>query len=140
MCEKYWFMFLGHLLGDYFFQNNWMALNKKKPTSEGYYACLFHCFIYTVIVSLCLLITNYQVSLVQFWLIFFSHWIFDRYELIEKYANFVGIRIWNSKIDLNHLDVPFTKEESIHLSFGVFVYIVMDNTAHLFLMTLIIMT
>lgn len=34
---------IGHLVGDYLLQNDWMALNKK----QGSWACALHCLIWT---------------------------------------------------------------------------------------------
>jgi hypothetical protein len=39
---------IGHLVGDYLLQNDWMALNKKKSTTP----CLIHCLLWTA--SVCL--------------------------------------------------------------------------------------
>jgi hypothetical protein len=33
---------IGHLVGDYLLQNDWMALNKKKAGAMGFLACLIH--------------------------------------------------------------------------------------------------
>lgn len=42
---------VGHLVGDYLLQNDWMALNKKKPTATGELACCIHCAIWTISVT-----------------------------------------------------------------------------------------
>lgn len=38
---------IGHLVGDYLLQNDWMALNKKKPGRIGAVTCSVHAFIWT---------------------------------------------------------------------------------------------
>jgi hypothetical protein len=38
---------IGHLVGDYLLQNDWMALNKKKPGIEGLLACMIHAMLWT---------------------------------------------------------------------------------------------
>lgn len=38
---------IGHLVGDYLLQNDWMALNKKSPGPHGNTACVVHCAIWT---------------------------------------------------------------------------------------------
>lgn len=38
---------IGHLVGDYLLQNDWMALNKKKPGSDGALACAVHATLWT---------------------------------------------------------------------------------------------
>lgn len=40
-------LLIGHMLGDYIFQNDWMAKNKTK----SHWACLVHCFWYTVAIA-----------------------------------------------------------------------------------------
>lgn len=41
---------IGHIVGDYLVQTDWMALNKKKPGIEGFFACLVHACIWTMCV------------------------------------------------------------------------------------------
>lgn len=38
---------IGHLVGDYLLQNDWMALNKKKPGLNGVAACALHTSLWT---------------------------------------------------------------------------------------------
>lgn len=38
---------IGHLVGDYLLQTDWMAANKKAPGSGGFWACWVHCVIWT---------------------------------------------------------------------------------------------
>jgi hypothetical protein len=40
---------MGHLIGDFLLQSDWMALNKKKRT----WPCTVHCLIYAITVVLC---------------------------------------------------------------------------------------
>lgn len=40
---------VGHLIGDYLLQNDWMALNKKKAT----FPCAVHCLIWSLSVMVC---------------------------------------------------------------------------------------
>ena len=44
-------LLVGHLLGDYIFQNDWMALNKTKMTLKGWAACAVHAWVYTTCVA-----------------------------------------------------------------------------------------
>lgn len=39
---------IGHLVGDYLLQNDWMALNKKTSGGVGDNACCVHCVIWTL--------------------------------------------------------------------------------------------
>lgn len=43
---------IGHLVGDYLLQNDWMALNKKHPGLNGLLACVIHSAIWAL--SVCL--------------------------------------------------------------------------------------
>lgn len=43
---------IGHLVGDYLLQNDWMANNKKRKDWTGFLACEIHCFLWTC--SVCL--------------------------------------------------------------------------------------
>ena len=56
---------VGHLVGDYLLQNDWMALNKKKETRTGYWACNVHCVIWTVCV----------MTFAQWWTAVNGYWI-----------------------------------------------------------------
>jgi Protein of unknown function (DUF3307) len=42
---------IGHLVGDYLLQNDWMALNKKKPGMAGTLPCTIHAFLWTMAVT-----------------------------------------------------------------------------------------
>ena len=44
---------VGHLIGDYLLQNDWMAMNKKKSGENGWTACWVHCSLYTLAVMIC---------------------------------------------------------------------------------------
>jgi len=72
---------MGHLVGDYLIQNDWMALNKKKSTI----ICTVHCALWAT--SVCIL------AWWPLWvwpILFITHFIQDRTNLIIKYMNFVG--------------------------------------------------
>jgi hypothetical protein len=70
--------FLCHLVGDYFFQSDWMALNKNSKTIP----CLVHVILYTIIF---LFITH---SLLALFLIAFTHFIIDRWS-VAKYIIYI---------------------------------------------------
>lgn len=145
-----WFIWLlfGHLFGDYVFQNNWMALNKK----VNKIACVLHCSVYTITVMLFLVIgAGLSASLLTVFLIFSSHYILDSTSLVEKWMRFYKIRSWStyvpiskdktkhSGIDINKCrEESFNIEESLVTVFGAFIYVVIDNTLHLFAMFLIL--
>lgn len=104
-----------HLIGDYIVQNDWMALNKKKPGRLGFFACLVHCITYSVPF---LLITD---NLYQFAVIFVTHFIIDRWHLVDW---FLAIRN-----GVNHIDnFGFSTERPGYIS--IWLYIITDNVFH----------
>lgn len=104
-----------HLLGDFITQNDWMALNKKKPTLTGFLACQVHCILYAL--PFLLLGTPFQV-----FLIYFSHYAIDRSNLV---AWFLAYR--NGVKDIHNFG--FSHERPSFIS--VWLFIITDNTFHL---------
>ena len=73
-------LLLGHLVGDWMFQNDWMARGKQRHlfTKE----ILVHCLVYTAVVAATLWIAtlNYTASppyITVLTIIFISHWLID---------------------------------------------------------------
>lgn len=81
MQETLAFAIVGHLVGDYLLQNDWMALNKKKQTLP----CVVHCAIWTACVCLFA-----GWGLVPACILFITHFIQDRTRVISLYMNVVG--------------------------------------------------
>lgn len=75
---------IGHLAGDYLFQNDWMALNKKQHS----FHCAVHCFIW----SLCVTAFAGWWSPWTFAVLFTTHFIQDRSGLISAWMNLIGQR------------------------------------------------
>ena len=73
---------IGHLVGDFILQNDWMALNKKKST----YHCAVHCLIWTASVAL----MCGQFGMVGIALLFVTHFIQDRTNAISNWMELVG--------------------------------------------------
>lgn len=104
---------LAHLVGDYIFQNDWMALGKYRSK----WIALFHGIFYTIPF---VFLTNDMVSL---FIIGFTHSIIDHW----KISDFVGqIKNWNFKTHNG-----FSTERPIWLT--VWIGIITDNTIHLFI-------
>lgn len=143
--EILFLMLLGHCIGDYLFQTSWMAFNKKVKSKAGLTACVTHCIVYTSIVfatmfmSTKFLITVINQNILEFIsifiLIFFSHFLLDRYHFVNWWTKTMGIRSWDSHIYKHKAQL--STNESINLTFGTFVYIMIDNTMHILLMYLI---
>lgn len=72
---------VGHLVGDYLLQNDWMALNKKAAT----FACSVHCAIWATVV--CLMA---GWPLVVFAVLFALHFTQDRTNVVQWYMRTIG--------------------------------------------------
>lgn len=66
-------LIIGHLVGDYILQNNWMAMNKSK----NWLALIIHSLVYTTAVFLFSLFAG-GIGLVAILIIFLAHIILDR--------------------------------------------------------------
>lgn len=107
--------FLLHLIGDYIIQNDWMATNKKNKNWEGLLACLTHCLTYSLPF---IFISNWSAVL----MIFGSHYIIDRYHLIEW---FIALKNGGDpKVKLG-----FSPDRPLVLT--LWLYIITDNVFHL---------
>jgi len=119
-------LILGHLVGDYLFQADWMAYNKARKDIVGWMTCLAHCAVY----SLCMgLAFNFLtgISLGDAGLVaaiaFVAHFPIDK----TSFA-----KVWMRAI--------LGKGQNVGPNFDVqsmfywFVYVVVDNTMHLVLM------
>ena len=132
-----WFasLLLGHLVGDYILQNDYMALNKKK----NWTACLIHCFIYTF--TICLALNgHFKISFLLIVLIFMSHIVLDKTNFVENAMSLMGTRSIlsniprNEKGEIDFKSTNMTAEQIIKTIFGCFIYIAVDNTLHLLMM------
>lgn len=73
--------FLGHMVGDYIFQNDWMAENKKSQT----FPCLVHCLIWATCVTLFA-----GWGWIPFLALFAFHFIQDRTYAIRNWMHMIG--------------------------------------------------
>lgn len=73
---------IGHLVGDYLLQNDWMALNKKKKT----FNCVVHVTLWTF--AVCFFTGWWNPFAVA--VLWASHFIQDRTSIIMGYMNLVG--------------------------------------------------
>lgn len=132
-----WFqLLLGHLVGDYLLQNQWMALNKSKNTWIGWLSATVHCLLYTL--AVCLFMWNFQFI----WIIavFFSHFFIDKFGLGEVYMKYIkrcGLQDYIYDVNRNsYYQDNNTGQDMLTGGFRAFVYAVTDNTMHLVLMFL----
>lgn len=116
-------LIIGHFVGDYLLQNQWMALTKSRPGRQGDIACTAHVMLYTLSVA----------SWADVWspwflaAVFIPHWIIDRWSvgnLILTFKNGYGLmETW--KHDEGTLEMQIWK-----LAFAAPIYIMNDNTLH----------
>lgn len=72
---------VGHLVGDYLAQNDWMAANKKKAS----FPCLVHCILWAA--SVCAFAGWGWPSFI---VLFVFHFIQDRTNIVAWWMNFIG--------------------------------------------------
>ncbi|MBW7883240.1 MAG: DUF3307 domain-containing protein [Caldilineaceae bacterium] len=84
-------LLVGHFVGDWMLQNDWMARNKHGRWWS--LPCLVHCFVYTVIMLGALLFTGpYTYSqMLNFGLvIYISHWLIDGFDLARTWGRLIN--------------------------------------------------
>lgn len=125
-------LILGHMIGDYLFQNKWMAMNK----SASSFKCFIHCLIYTISVS----VTTYPILHGWLWsgIVFISHYPIDRWSLADKWLDLINGRSLRDFMDNGKKDIPLALDfDNYHIlrgGFTAFVYAVTDNTIHIVLL------
>lgn len=122
-------MLLGHLVGDYLLQNDWMALGKSKHDGMGWLTCIVHCLLYTL--AVCTIM--WQWSVMWFVIVFLSHFIIDKFGIPEMYLRFINGRSIGKFIE-NTENAVYTPHIGLRSGITVFVYVVCDNTMHLLIM------
>jgi Protein of unknown function (DUF3307) len=124
-----------HGIGDYFIQNDWMALNKKKKGWEGELACQIHCITYSLPF---LFIGSWYAMLC----IYVTHYAIDRTNIVA-YALAIknNVRkdksVFNSKLEIYEgkkggYDISnfgFSKERPAFIT--IWLYIITDNLCHI---------
>lgn len=128
------FILLGHLVGDYLFQNKWMAMNK----SASHFKCLVHSAIYTL--AVCAI----TLPVIQDWrwglIVFVSHYPIDRWGLADRWLDLIHGRSLRDFLANGGKNVPYGMDAFTYVplraGFTAVVYTVVDNTMHLILMLL----
>lgn len=122
-----------HALGDYLIQNDYMALNKKKKGWHGHIACQIHCITYA-------LPFWYFYGIKVAFGVYLSHFIIDRYHLIEMFLairNGLIKKPWTDEAgcrhsiayQLAHVDnFGYSPERPVLIT--VWLYIIVDNIFH----------
>jgi hypothetical protein len=118
-------MLLGHLVGDYLLQNDWMAKNKADNNLEGWCAAFIHCILYTL--AVCLFMWNFQLIWIA--VVFLSHFPIDKFAFGKWYLKHIkGMEMDDYRAYLSYGE--------LHAGFTAVIYTVTDNTMHLVLMFL----
>jgi hypothetical protein len=115
-------LLLGHLVGDYLLQNEWMAQNKAKNTWVGWLAAIIHCIIYTL--AVCTIM--WEWNLIWVIAVFFSHFFIDKFAFGYWYLKHI------KGLDTYSYKMVYLSE--LRAGFNAVIYTVTDNTMHLLLM------
>lgn len=115
-------LLLGHLVGDYLLQNEWMAQNKSTNTLKGWLAATIHCLIYTL--AVCTIM--WEWNLVWVIAVFFSHFFIDKFAFGYWYLKHI------KGLDTYSYKMVFLSE--LRAGFNAIIYTATDNTMHLLLM------
>ncbi len=99
-------LLLGHLIGDYILQDDWMAKNKTSSTL----VCLVHCVLYTFGCFSC---AFWWLPLWAYPVIFVFHFPVDRWRLARRWMSIMGQETFATGV------------------FAPWSIIVVDNTIHL---------
>lgn len=120
---------IGHFLGDYMLQNDWMAEQKKKHLGLGWWCCSVHCFIYTM--TICLCTANFDFLWIAW--VFATHFIVDKSGFIEWYSKLIGSRSIGDFMSKDE-NKEYSPHTGLRAGVTVFVFIVRDNTVHVAMM------
>jgi hypothetical protein len=104
-------LLLGHLLGDWVLQNDWMARGKKRGLLT--LAGMTHFTIYTLTLLTMLWLAGVMQSNPTFYIglslaIFASHWLVDATDVVERWMNFYC----QSKVEIVRIMV----DQTLHLA------------------------
>lgn len=81
---------IGHLVGDYLLQNDWMALYKKEEGPEGAFRCLIHCVIWMWVVLLFSTWLESPNACLVGTIIFLTHYAQDRTNIVLRWMKLIG--------------------------------------------------
>lgn len=121
---------LGHFVGDYLLQNQWMAIGKSHKGFHGHLTCTVHVILYTLSIA----IFTSLWSPLFLATVFIPHWLIDRFSLAWYWIDFKNpvshLKIWDegpvcAKPAPTELQMNVWK-----VAFAAPVYIMNDNTFH----------
>lgn len=122
---------LGHFVGDYLLQNQYMAVDKSFPGWRGHIACTVHILLYTMAV---LIFTGMLHNVGFILAVAIPHWIIDRWSLAKywlRYKNgYHEDNIWD-QAPVCAAPSPNQLQRNVwKIAFAAPVYIMNDNTLH----------
>lgn len=131
---------LGHFVGDYTLQNQWMATEKSHLGWRGHRACTVHVALYTAAVA-----TFTSWNWLWLLLVAIPHWLIDRrglaWDILRLKNGYSHKELWE-KAPVCAQPAPDLLERNVwKTSFAAPVYIFNDNTLHwvcLYLTTLLL--
>lgn len=115
-----------HLLGDYFLQNDWMAVNKSKYSPLGWSTCFLHCLLYSIPFGI------YYHSMEIFLLVFATHFLIDKFSLAVYWTKLINNTwladscTWQAKLGFR-ASGPLGRQDYI----AVWIHIIRDNSLHI---------
>lgn len=115
-----------HLLGDYFLQNDWMAVNKNKYSFIGWVACYIHCILYALP-----FLFYYHNSNIFFW-VYITHLSIDKFSLAKYVTRIVNWRWdfnWDGVGNETSFDLGFDSGRPAFIT--VWIHIIRDNSMHI---------
>lgn len=120
---------LGHFVGDYLFQNQWMATRKSLPGMKGHVACTIHVLFYTF--ALFLFVGWHPLFLL---INGGTHWVIDRWSLAKYWLQWKNgysmHQVWKDA-PLCARPAPDELQQNVwKVAFAAPVYIFNDNTIH----------
>jgi hypothetical protein len=140
-------LLLGHMVGDYWFQSEKMAINKSKKGREGRFYCNIHCYIYSICVAVFVYLGGWDCAFLRddlnrwgiwagnlsiaFLIAYITHYPIDRISFASRWMKWFGSTDFEKappKTD------KFDGSINIRSFFVAPVYIVVDNSMHLVLM------
>lgn len=119
-------LLLGHIVGDYFFQNDWMALNKKSRNLP----CFMHVLVWTASVCVFIIpelsVVSVQSSLIFLLINFVTHFAIDRTYIVDSFLHLIRGKSYQRAQNSNN-----GSERTYAIAYTVLVQTVVDNAIHL---------
>lgn len=125
-----------HLIGDYVLQNHWMALNKVK----SWWPALIHAATYMAPFCILDAVGVMESSSAAKWVMFGTHAVIDRFQLAQWWTEWWGVGCEGVFMKTLRLGIgPWNRDFHAHPDItarapdwlGVWLRIIVDNTAHL---------